>query len=558
MTAATIQAAALVTAAWVVAGTVLLALGGVVAPWVLARKGSRSSPNRLFWSGFAILIVVLQAWHLWMRVDGRSWLLVVPLAALGAWRLRSFVKVPRLNVRAALVATASSVLIGWAAVRALRSPGNPDTCLYYLQTVRWMSSYPIVRGLGNLNYLLAFNDSYFLYVAWLDVGPFWHKAEHVANGLLILSVALRGTVAMGRLLGSRPPRRSEYLWAIALGLALDEVLGPNLTSPAADAAVWALDTVTMIAAAAPLIDGEATEREDVTFIALLAAVGLTVKPTSVLVAVPFGLLALWHGWRSAGRQRIWIAQVATRIAAIGLVAIVPWMVRGTVLSGYPSFPSTWPNLHLSWRVPEAIATHLQAYVAAYARYKSQSDFTHGSYAWRLEWLQYEWLNNRTFLIPFGALSLGALLLAALAYRTRQAPRELPVILAGLASVAIWFQLAPDTRFLGPTAWLLDGVLILAILQHVRAEGWAGRASLLLFVVLVQLGAFVNVGSRPLPQGFEPELQERYVEKRLSSGDVIHEDRGCCLELPCGMGLDKVRMRKPGDLGGGFYSTDVAP
>ena len=43
-----------------------------------------------------------------------------------------------------------------------------DLGLYYLQEIRWMESFPIVRGLGNLIFNLGFNQSAFLVTSFFD------------------------------------------------------------------------------------------------------------------------------------------------------------------------------------------------------------------------------------------------------------------------------------------------------------------------------------------------------------------------------------------------------
>ena len=43
-----------------------------------------------------------------------------------------------------------------------------DLGLYYLQEIRWMETFPIVRGLGNLIWNLGFNQSAFLVTSFLD------------------------------------------------------------------------------------------------------------------------------------------------------------------------------------------------------------------------------------------------------------------------------------------------------------------------------------------------------------------------------------------------------
>ena len=544
-------AASTVIAAWGVAALLFVGLGGLLPRAWRAEASLAHS----FWWGFAIAVAVLQLWHFLLPVDARAWLLLGPLSVAGAFRLDWRRLLP--ERRPALLAAVP--LVAFAAFMALRSPGNPDTCLYYMQTVRWFNAYPIVPGLGNLHYRLAYNDSYFLYVSLLDVGPFWHRSEHIANGLLLLAIAVPGAVATARMLFAPNPPRSSYLWALALGVALDQLMGGNLSSPGADAAVWALDAAVVLFTLGPLVDGNPVGAQRVIWIAALAVTGFVVKPTALFAGAPFTCLALWLWMRDFSPAAGAVRRMAATLAGLAAAQLLPWMARGLLMSGYPFFPFTFPNLGLSWRVPESIARREAAYAAAYARFSRNVDFMHGPYRWRLKWLGIEWLDDRDFLFPFGAAALAGLLLAVLTWRDRRVPRELPGLIAGLASIGLWFELAPDPRFFGPCAWLFAGLNVLAAYQCTRPPlGWVGRLPLVLLVFCVQLGAFAGGIGGPLPRTFEPGLIEKSAPVRLPSGDVVQEDRGCCLELPCTPDAGPVRMRRPGDLRAGFYSALVTP
>ncbi|MGV2435393.1 MAG UNVERIFIED_CONTAM: hypothetical protein LVT10_11320 [Anaerolineae bacterium] len=56
-----------------------------------------------------------------------------------------------------------------SANNALLAPARYDAGLYQIQSVMWSNQFPIVRGLGNLHGRLAFNNSFHLYIAWLNL-----------------------------------------------------------------------------------------------------------------------------------------------------------------------------------------------------------------------------------------------------------------------------------------------------------------------------------------------------------------------------------------------------
>jgi hypothetical protein len=536
--------------AWSALALVLLGIGRWVGRLVVGD--TESHPLQRFWFGWLGTLCFLQLWHFVLPVDGRALGVVALAGALGlvprareeARRVVGWLRAHPLPTGLFVVAAV------WLSNQALAVPANPDTDLYFMQTVRWFSGHPVVPGLGNLHHRLAFNQSYHLYVALLDVGPFFHRGHHLANGLLLLSVLGPALAALLRLVRPRP-RPTDIVWALLLAPLLDAGLGFNLSSPAADMAVSLLSVVLVMPVLAELPgDSRAPSGRQVLGTTLLAAGALTVKLSMVCVAVPFWVTHVLVWWRRA-RPSAWeVRRLA--LGALGLAALFlgPWMARGLVMSGYPLFPSTLGNPHLSWRVPEEVAHQESRYIAAFARRPGLPvEEVLGSSEWISHWLSKAWLSNREFLLPvvLTLLCLGGCALARL--RGRRVP--LPPLVPTLAALALWWMLAPALRFAGPLLWLLAAQSYLALslaLDGPASLSWR-QVTVPLFAVLA-LGGFVP--PPPLETGFPPPVTERSEPLRLPSGDVIKQDRGKCWEPPCAYEQSpRLRLRRPGDLSAGF-------
>ena len=131
------------------------------------------------WVGWAVGLVVLQVWHLFLPADGRA---LTFLAALGlggiAWHCRALALLVRHGACRFWWLPAILLLMAiWTANQTATQAWHVDAGIYHLMNVRWAHDYPIVPGLGNLRNLLAYNQSYFLYVAMLDSGPFAHRGR---------------------------------------------------------------------------------------------------------------------------------------------------------------------------------------------------------------------------------------------------------------------------------------------------------------------------------------------------------------------------------------------
>ncbi len=260
----------------------LIGLGGL-ARWVLrAERAGWLGPFALFWLGWALELLVLQLWHLAAPVSGWVYAALLPLAAVGAWRLtvhppghpersrgaldvrdpqapladhpeRSRGSLDRRSTLPLFAAFAVGALLAlYACHRVLAAPAHPDACLYYVQSVRWAGAFPLVRGLALFNPLLALNHAYYLFAGSLGVGPFAAEGYRLANAPLLISVAAFGSHRLARLaLGRGPLQAEDLLGAVLLALSLDELMR-DPASPNADAALWAAKAALAWMALCPL------------------------------------------------------------------------------------------------------------------------------------------------------------------------------------------------------------------------------------------------------------------------------------------------------------------
>jgi hypothetical protein len=535
--------------AWTALALVMLGIGRWVGRLVVGD--TEVHPLQRFWFGWLGTLCFLQLWHFVLPVDGRALGVVVLAGALGLVpRAREEARSVVGWIRSHPLATGLFVL---AAVglsnQALSPPGNPDTHLYFMQTVRWFSGYPVVPGLGNLHHRLAFNQSYHLYVALLEVGPFFHRGHHLANGLLLLSVLGPALAAFLRLV--RPqPRPTDILWALLLAPLLDEGVSVNLSSPAADMAVALLSVVLMMPVLAELLGDARASGRQVLGLTLLAIGAMTVKLSMVCVVAPFWVTYVLVWWRRARPSAQEVRRLALGALGLAVLFFVPWMGRGLVMSGYPLFPSTLGNPHLSWRVPEEVAHQESRYIAAFARWPGHpTEEVLGSSEWISHWFSRAWHHNREFLIPVVLTLLCLTGCALVRLRGRRVPL-LPLV-PTLAALALWWMLAPALRFAGPLWWLLTAQSYLALslaLDWPASLSW--RQLTVPFFAVLALGSFVP--PPPIETGFPPPVTELSEPLRLPSGDVIKQDRGRCWEPPCAHEQSpRLRLRRPGDLSAGF-------
>ena len=332
-----------------------------------------------------------------------------------------------------------------------------------MPVIRWLAQHRIVPGLVNLYQAYGYSQSYFLYAALLDFGPFSHGSHHLANSLLLLPLIARALLGMVRL--ARPgwdgPRAAELYDALWLPIALQLAFDINLTSPSPDFAVFVLTIVLAgeLVRLAARTDQGAGATSALLTVAVLACAATTVKLTlaSDAAATLLVATALWMFRARPGPRAL---RPLAAMAAIIVVMLVPWLLRGVILSGYPLYPSHLAGFPVNWRAPDA--KFLSIWPGS--RWAGLRDWS-----WLVTFARQSGWNELGVELPF-ALALGAGVVAGAFARFGRArsrrPASAVLLVPTVAALAFWFFSSPLARFAGATFWVLAALALLLALEPV--------------------------------------------------------------------------------------------
>jgi len=423
-----------------------------------------------FWIGLAVVTLFLLGWNLFLPITGWASVFVLIAGALGLWAVRRDLAagLARRDWRPSPLCLALLMLAAlWLANLSMGALANRDSGLYHMQVVRWAERYPAVPGIGNLDGPLAFNNSSLLFDALLSAGPWEGRANHLANGLLVLVWLAQAIVAGARLAAG--DRRSRRLFEfLLLGAIVSLALHGRASSFVTDLPTSLVVLAATAAIHALLSDADAAGPEAdfrLVSIAALLALAVTFKSNAAVFAATGLPLAIvfWlrHSTPDAKRRTRTIGWALG--AVLGLA--VCWTARGVVLSGYPLFPAPVAGLSVEWRVPVEHAEAEFAYIVHSSRASTKNlpvvAGEAGMGAWLVPWARSALDDPYQVAVPL-ALTILALL-GSLRLR-RPAPNApgpahpwwllLPIALA----VTAWFFVAPEPRYVLPYLWSLTALV----------------------------------------------------------------------------------------------------
>jgi hypothetical protein len=575
---------ALVWAGWAIFGATCLGLGCLLLS-ALTYTAGKWRCGTAFWCGFAALILVLQVINLFSGIGRRASGALIILGICGL-----FVYISRIaffDFRSAFRWKAIPLLLIllWLSNRALRAPLVDDSGIYHFSSIRWANTFPLPPGLGNLHGHLAFNQSYFLFVAFLNNFPIPGFGHNFANSLLftagILTIFENGATLSGAIATLSLVRlqgRNQLCFSLLIGLLLPVTLfflatcnrsnPPFISSPSPDAAVFIVEIVLTAYLLVFSFRRQAPDRSMIlTVMVCLASASIMLKLSSLgfAAAILFCCVAFAVRHRDEFRS-IRIVMLAIFTALLTGV----WFVRSVVASGYLIYPIVATALPVDWKVPEALVREEFNGIWSWARLPvDQSWKIIGSWDWVPVWLL-RMADRPDILTPLGLIAICAFSWLVAGRRSPPGDSSFGYLNGlfgvGLTSLAYWFWNAPDPRFLGASLWVIVLGTVGATVYLSPPETLPRISRIIVFLFWAAVVAcFARNGlaltmstddkfAQPIPT---PELTSRTTQSGLVVYTPLPGSHCWDGKLPCTPFFHPQLRLRGHSLGDGFY-IDQAP
>lgn len=482
-----LQATFWVAACWSVTLAALVGIGSFFLNAFSLRLDTAERVLQSTLAGYCLTLAILQIWHLFFPINVGLLGGLLVLAAIGLWQQRHDLRryLPS-SLRATLPIALAAPLILWLANLSTGPVGIGDTLGYHLPSTRWMRLYPIVPGLANLDGRLGYNSSSLIFSTLFEVGPLAGKSHHLTTGPLILIfsgmvlLGLRRWLAPG--LSAQERASSAALIALLTPLGLITI-SRHMVSLSTDIPILVLSSATAWLFCAylfhppsptsiPLTRTEAAFTPALLGLLSGAAIAckLPIAPFAGGTMVIVMALAIYRG------RSLRTILLPTLLATL---LVLPWGLRGILLSGYPAFPMTVLGASVDWAVPRELAEAEAAYSISSGRDDRLVSF--GS-QWFEAWI--EGSGRDTLIVTPALLSLliFAWLILLAAHRRSWSPiKPLLVAVPGLFACLVWLTMNPMTRFGFGILWITCALSVSAGIDA-TPRYWQSRSARTLLAV----------------------------------------------------------------------------
>jgi hypothetical protein len=550
---------------WVFLFFVLFVLGfSIVAVLcnIIGQKGNSQSVtlDEYFFIGLLSLSSVSGILSIWIPIGNKVFLFVIGLSLILFFfnfrEIRSKVKsvIGELKLLKRSEAVFVLLIILFLLAVVVQKITWYDTGLYHAQSIQWIRKFAVVPGLGNIHGRLALN-SMFLVISGLFTFQIKDVLIFPLNGICYIVLILKLFALIKAGFDNDTKWKAVFFSLIFLISLITMIPFLNSTSPDIICGILIVYAFVKLTSQS----GEPGEFNYVKsmLLALVVFSCITYKISSLFLAI-----TLLLNFRNEFLRRSLI------IISIGILTLVPYIVRNYYLSGYLIYPFPSVDIfHPDWKIPFEKALSEKYWIVSWARipgatYNEVLNMKMSE--WILPWFKSNDFYNKLILI-INSLSVFTFL-SMLIKRDFQYAKIQVIIFINLI---FWFMMAPDPRFAYGFLFIgfsLTIAYIIKIVEHLNPDGILRFLKIIIvcfFIVILgrRISLPLNILKHPslsvIPAPFE-KADTKVLTADFNYTVPVADDRCFYSDIPCvPFQLTNVKLRGH-DLQDGFKVIEGNP
>jgi len=535
--------------------TFILVLAGVIIKNSLFNINSKNSSSNLlffFLIGYNFFSILTGYTSLFLPVDRILLFCILLFFTIYMFLNRisffiNFKNLNYLNKSNVIILIVISMFISFFGAIGIK---HFDSSLYHVQSIKWISEFPVVTGLGNLHGRFAFNSMFFPISAlfslnlegqkeWL-IFPLnsalfliflqWQfsnlkkslKEEDIAKVLFILLMVFLPIIYLLKWVGSPTP---DFPSAILGMIILQWIVFER--------------------------NNDDSNRRIIIIGTIITTITFKLSFVPMLVLIPLFLL-----------KRNWLMDI-TKIFFMGILISIPFFIRNYIISGFLFYPFlTLDIFNPDWKIPASLVKVEADYIKAWAIRPNIINTEETLKMSVFEWFP-SWFMGMDHLMKLLLLiCVLSLIFCMTAFMLRKNGPDIKwVFFLGVAFL-FWFLQAPDPRFIFGTIfftvayfvyWFTKSFLVFIpngnfktyILTLTFVFGFLGFTNSIYYKM--SLSYKDNLSQFIFPSAFYKDFETTTIKEYNSPFHYFAPDRNqCCFNapLPCATGVleENIEMR----------------
>ena len=311
----------------------------------------------------------------------------------------------------------------FALLNGVCSIEHSDSGLYHISGIKWITDYPVIKGIGNIHGRLATHSSVWVLNAF-------SKTLYNLTSLNVVIILILGFF----LLKEKQKDNNTHL----ILLTSPFFMWRMISSPSTDFFLICYTSLLIFFF---------FRKKKINFLTImvLTIFSITIK-LSILFLFPMFALILYTKYRTEGLKR-WL------ICSLSFLLIVPFFIKTIYVSGYLLYPFSMIDIfNVPWKIEKDCVEYMDFIVSNFA--KTKNAIKHESIS-GYNWVNYWWNNhltvdsngmnhfgNQTLLLTTIILGLSSLVIVIF----KKNFVFVGYVITATLAIVVWFHKAPDFRF----------------------------------------------------------------------------------------------------------------
>lgn len=351
-----------------------------------------------------------------------------------------------------------------------------DNESYYIQTVKWLNEYGLVKGIGNLHFFLAQTSGWHITQSAFSFSFLYSRFNDISGYCLLL-----GNIFCIIKLNDYFKNNTFYSLVTGLLPVAGVLLFQFISAPSPDVPVY---VISFIIFWYYLNSSPKTYIRDFKLISILLMYLVFIKTTAVvLLVVPIALL--FKNYRG-------VLQNIFPVLITGLLTLAAFIIKNTITSGYPLFPVINFTYDCDWIIPEKIANLYYNETKVYGYLVKKQVYDAMSY----KQLFIRWLTLPKLHGLFNVIGAGLIIITpTIIYRLKNEKKWWVLYALMVLQMIVLFVSSPQYRFFMNTLLLFSFFIAALVFRSKKSIGFllAGGilASAIILFVPINLNKFAH-------------------------------------------------------------------